>query len=146
MMRIRISRLRGQAAGGQTAPASSTRDAASFLGVLSGEGRPSEGTTHWVHAIAVRGQSKAGAPGISGTATGTTCNRALYEGMAATRSAWGWQRTTGPRLVSWSEAWLGGSGTPEPEAQHPINFFGAIAGLTDRAPQARESPCQPIQE
>jgi hypothetical protein len=37
MRRVRISRLRGQAAGGQTAPASSTRDSAAFLsGVLVG--------------------------------------------------------------------------------------------------------------
>jgi hypothetical protein len=134
MRRVRISRLRGQAAGGQTAPASSTCDAAFSLGGLSGEGHPLEGTTHWVHGgIAVRGQSKAGAPSISRTATGTTCNRALYEGILRRG-----RRGVGKRARGWSlgQAWLGRSGTPEPERRTPNQFLRG-----NRSPD--RGPCKP---
>jgi hypothetical protein len=103
----------------------------SLWGSLSGAGRPSEGTTHWVHGgIAVRGQSKAGAPGISRTATGTTCNRALYK-VILRRGRRGVGR--GWRTHGWSlgqrPGW-GDLGRRSRSVERPINFFGAIAGLT----------------
>jgi hypothetical protein len=80
--------------------------------------------------VAVRGQSKAGAPGISRTATGTTCNRALYKGILR-RGRRGVGR--GWRAHGWSlgqrPGW-GDLGCRSRSVEHPINFFGAIAGLT----------------
>lgn len=76
MMLFRISRRRGQAAGGQVLFS---------WGQVSGGGRPSEGTTHSAQELQDVEVSTTGGRG-GGTATGTTCNRALY---AETRRAWG---------------------------------------------------------
>lgn len=127
-----VVRLRGQAVGGQDLDSR----CCVLLGV-AGTGRPSichQGTTQWVHGGLqnVRGPLTTGAPSNDSSATGTTCNRALYAGAVA---GVGLEEEGGFVVGRWARGLAGESGTPEPETPTANRFV-----RTNRRPHRRSAP------